>query len=52
LVYVIGGLAALHFLWLAKAGRQDPYAYAAILTLLLGVRLADALYRGGTPVNK
>jgi sulfoxide reductase heme-binding subunit YedZ len=39
LVYVIGGLAALHFLWLAKAGRRDPYVYAGILGLLLGIRL-------------
>jgi sulfoxide reductase heme-binding subunit YedZ len=45
LVYVIGGLAALHFLWLAKKGRIDQYVYAAILTLLLGIRVVDALRR-------
>jgi len=39
LVYVIGVLAALHFLWLAKKARSDPYWYALVLTLLLGVRL-------------
>ena len=45
LVYVVGGLAALHFLWLAKKGRTAPYVYAAILALLLGVRLWGALRR-------
>jgi len=45
LVYVIGMLAALHFLWLAKKGRTDQYAYAAILVLLLGIRAWDALRR-------
>jgi len=45
LVYVIGMLAALHFLWLAKKGRTDQYAYAAILVLLLGIRIWDALRR-------
>jgi sulfoxide reductase heme-binding subunit YedZ len=45
LVYVIGGLAALHFLWLAKKGRIDQYVYATILVVLLGIRLWDALRR-------
>ncbi len=45
LVYVIGMLAALHFLWLAKKGRTDQYLYAVILTLLLGIRLWDAVRR-------
>jgi sulfoxide reductase heme-binding subunit YedZ len=45
LVYVIGMLAALHFLWLAKKGRTDQYLYAAILVLLLGIRIWDALRR-------
>jgi sulfoxide reductase heme-binding subunit YedZ len=39
LVYVVGILGVLHFLWLAKVGRNDPYLYLGILTLLLGVRL-------------
>lgn len=42
MVYLVGVLAALHFLWLAKAGRTAPYVYAAILALLLGVRLWGA----------
>ena len=45
LVYVTGVLAALHFLWLAKKGRIDQYIYAAILTVLLGIRIWDAIRR-------
>lgn len=45
LVYVVGVLAALHFLWLAKVGRRDQYVHAAVLALLLGVRGVDALRR-------
>lgn len=45
LVYLIGMLAALHFLWLAKKGRTDQYLYAAILAMLLGIRAWDALRR-------
>jgi sulfoxide reductase heme-binding subunit YedZ len=42
LVYVAGGCAALHFLWLAKKGRHDQQLYAAILALLLAIRFWDA----------
>lgn len=45
LVYAVGVLAALHFLWLAKKGRTDQYYYAAILALLLGIRAWDAIRR-------
>jgi sulfoxide reductase heme-binding subunit YedZ len=45
LVYVVGVLASLHFLWLAKKGRTDQYLYATILTLLLGIRAWDAVRR-------
>ena len=41
LVYVVGILAILHFLWLAKKGRQEPFYYATVLALLLGIRLWD-----------
>ena len=41
LVYVIGVLAVMHYLWLAKKGVTDPYYYAGALALLLGVRLWD-----------
>jgi sulfoxide reductase heme-binding subunit YedZ len=43
LVYVVGGLAALHFLWLAKVGRTDQYVYVAVLAVLLAVRVADGV---------
>lgn len=40
LVYLAGALAALHFYWQAKAAeRLDPLLYAAILTLLLVIRI-------------
>jgi len=42
LAYLAGLLAALHFLWLAKVGRDEPYVYAGWLALVLGARLWDA----------
>lgn len=41
LVYLIGLLGVLHYLWLVKKGVTDPYLYAAILAVLLGIRLWD-----------
>ncbi|MBI4636399.1 MAG: sulfoxide reductase heme-binding subunit YedZ [Candidatus Rokubacteria bacterium] len=41
LVYAIGVLGVLHYLWLAKVGVVDPYVYAALLALLLAIRLWD-----------
>ena len=41
LVYVVGVLAVLHYLWLAKVGVNDPYVYAGVLALLLGIRFWD-----------
>ena len=45
LVYAAALLAVLHFIWLAKVGRIEPYVYAAILGVLLGVRAVDAARR-------
>ena len=45
LVYLIGLLGVLHYLWLAKKGVNDPYLYAAILAALLGIRLWDWVRR-------
>lgn len=45
LVYAVGILGVLHYLWLAKAGVNDPYLYVGILTLLLGIRLWNWLRR-------
>ena len=45
LVYVIGILGVLHYLWLAKVGVRGPYYYAAWLALLFAVRVVDAVRR-------
>ena len=45
LAYAAAVLAALHYLWLAKVGVVDPYVYAGVLVLLLGLRLVDATRR-------
>jgi sulfoxide reductase heme-binding subunit YedZ len=39
LVYLIGVLGVLHYLWLVKADLSEPLLYAGILALLLGYRL-------------
>ncbi len=39
LVYVIGVCAVLHYLWLAKKANPAPKYYAAVLVLLLGIRV-------------
>ncbi|HKW93239.1 MAG TPA: protein-methionine-sulfoxide reductase heme-binding subunit MsrQ [Methylomirabilota bacterium] len=41
LVYVIGVCAVLHYLWLAKKANPAPKYYAAVLVLLLGIRMWD-----------
>ena len=41
LVYAVGVLAALHFFWLAKKARTEPYWYALVLAVLLAIRLWD-----------
>ena len=52
MVYLVGVLAALHFLWLAKQGRTAPYVYAAILALLLGIRLWGTLRLARRPRDR
>jgi sulfoxide reductase heme-binding subunit YedZ len=42
LAYVAAVLGVLHFLWLAKVGVRTPWIYAAVLAVLLGVRMIDA----------
>ncbi len=39
LIYAIGLLAVLHFLWLVKADLREPLIYMGILLVLLGFRL-------------
>lgn len=45
LAYVAGVLAVVHFLWLARPGVAEPYYYATVLALLLGVRGWDRARR-------
>lgn len=45
LVYVAAILGVLHYMWLAKVGVNTPWIYAAVLAVLLGVRVFDALRR-------
>ena len=41
LAYVAAVLGCLHLIWLAKKVRVDPWVYAAVLAVLLGVRVWD-----------
>ncbi|HEV8473237.1 MAG TPA: insulinase family protein [Methylomirabilota bacterium] len=41
LVYGAAVAGCLHFIWLAKKVRVDPWVYAAILAVLLGIRAWD-----------
>ena len=45
LAYVAAVLGCLHFIWLAKKVRVDPWVYAMILAVLLGIRGWDAVRR-------
>jgi sulfoxide reductase heme-binding subunit YedZ len=54
LVYVIAGLAILHFFWM-RAGKNnfaEVAVYAAILATLLGWRLAQWLRKNGPPARQ
>ncbi len=46
-VYAIGIFAVLHFWWMVKKDINEPAIYAAILTLLLGLRVYWLLRRAG-----
>jgi sulfoxide reductase heme-binding subunit YedZ len=39
IVYAVGILGVLHYLWLVKADLREPLLYAAILTGLLVLRI-------------
>ncbi len=45
LVYVAAVLGVLHYIWLAKKVLIEPWVYAAVLALLLGIRGWDATRR-------
>ncbi len=46
LVYVASIAAVLHYIWLAKGDQIEPLVYAAILAVLLGMRLWRKFRRG------
>ena len=48
LVYLAAALGVIHFLWLVKSDPREPLLYAAVLTLLLGLRLWFWLARSRT----
>jgi len=39
LVYLIGVLAVIHYLWLVKPGVRQPWVFAGILLILLAIRI-------------
>ncbi|HEX2206013.1 MAG TPA: protein-methionine-sulfoxide reductase heme-binding subunit MsrQ [Longimicrobium sp.] len=45
LVYIAGGLAVVHFLWLVKADLREPLVWAAVFAALIALRLPGR--RGG-----
>lgn len=49
LVYAVGVLAVLHFLWSSKLDRPEPFVYAGILAVLLAARV-PGLLRARRPV--
>ncbi len=51
LAYLAAALGAIHFIWRVKKDIREPLAYAAVLGLLLGVRLAAFLRSRGTAVG-
>ena len=56
-IYLIAMLAILHFWWLVKKDVTEPFYYAAVLILLLGIRLyykclADKPVNNSIKINK
>lgn len=47
MVYVVGVLGVLHYLWLVKSDSREPLLYAAILALLLLLRVPSIASRIG-----
>jgi sulfoxide reductase heme-binding subunit YedZ len=42
-VYVVGPLAAIHYLWMVKADIHQPLIYGALIAMLLGYRMIKLL---------
>lgn len=47
-VYASAAAAVVHFLWLVKADLAEPLVYAAVLAILLGLRLRRPARRGAS----
>ncbi len=47
LIYLAAGSAVIHYFWLVKADYREPLFYAAIVALLLSVRVIYALKNSG-----
>jgi sulfoxide reductase heme-binding subunit YedZ len=47
LIYVAGVLGVLHYIWLAKKVLVQPWVYAALLAMLLGIRAWSAARKAG-----
>ena len=48
LIYLIAILGVIHFFWLVKADLSEPLIYAAILSLLLGIRAVFSIRKKKT----
>ena len=51
LVYVSATCGVVHYLWKVKADTRDPLAWAAVLAVLLGLRVWFAVRRARAPVQ-
>jgi sulfoxide reductase heme-binding subunit YedZ len=51
LVYLSGVLGVVHFVWRVKADLREPLLFAAVLAVLLGVRVVDAVVRRVRPAT-
>jgi sulfoxide reductase heme-binding subunit YedZ len=49
LVYAVGVLGVVHFYWQTKGAQLEPWIYAGVLALLLGLRAAHYLRRRFVP---
>jgi sulfoxide reductase heme-binding subunit YedZ len=48
LIYLAAIASVIHYYWLVKADVRKPLQYAAVLSLLLGYRLAISVFRNST----
>jgi sulfoxide reductase heme-binding subunit YedZ len=51
LVYVSAVLGVVHFIWRVKADLREPLLFAAVLAVLLGIRVVDRLVRRARPAT-